>query len=184
MYIQMKQTWKMKHVLVLIKHVLVETCGSWNVVRLCNKKCFNFFWRLFHVFIALYVTAFLQCDFILKDFTLSIPFLRAWYFISMCIRRKYKRIIETFKWLILQRFTEINIFSWSLIMSDSENKELVWSNLPLKCIVLMVFFYIINIPYWLNFLFGPKLQKHSLGGSQKLHDKLILKFSLQQTRTA
>ena len=122
--------------------------------------------------------------FYIKRFYFKHTFLRAWCFISMCIRRKNKGIIENFKWLILQRFTDINILSWNLIMSDSENKELVWSNLPLKCIVLMVFFYIINIPYWLNFLFGPKLQKHSLGGSQKLHDKLILKFSLQQTRTA
>ena len=44
---------------------------SWKVERLCNRKCFNCFWKAFHVFIALYITAY---DFMLKDFTLNMPF--------------------------------------------------------------------------------------------------------------
>ena len=39
--------------------------------------------------------------------------------------------------LLTNKQFSIEILSGSLIMLDSENIELVWSNLPLKCIVLM-----------------------------------------------
>ena len=38
----------------------------------------------------------------------------------------------------------IEILSGSLIILDAENRKLVSSNLPLKCIVLKAFFWIIN----------------------------------------
>ena len=47
---------------------------SWRVERACNRKCFNWFWRLFQVFIALYITVLLPDDIVLKDFSLDIPF--------------------------------------------------------------------------------------------------------------
>ena len=47
---------------------------SWKVERACNRKCFNWFWRLFQVFIALYITVLLPDDIVLKDFSLDIPF--------------------------------------------------------------------------------------------------------------
>ena len=74
--------------------------------------------------------------------------------------------------LLTNKQFSIQILSGSLIMLDSENIELVWSNLTLKCIVLMANKYPVD---W-TFCLVPNY-KHSFNGSQKLHDKLTLKWS-------
>ena len=100
------------------------------------------------MFIALYVTACLPGDFVLKDFTLSIPFSE--HDVSyLCVsEEKTNQLLKIsgnwlFKDLLTNKQFSIEILSGSLIMLDSENRELVWSNLPLKCIVLMAFFWMV-----------------------------------------
>ena len=70
-----------------------------RVERLHNRKCFNCFWRLFSVFIALYITASLPFDFVLKDFTLSIPFSE--HDVSYLCVSEDKPIIDNFRQLIV-----------------------------------------------------------------------------------
>ena len=120
-----------------------------RVERLHNRKCFNCFWRLFSVFIALYITASLPFDFVLKDFTLSIPFSEhdvSYLFVS---EEKSSQLLKMsgnwlFRDLLTKKQFSIEIFSGSLIVLDSQNRKLVWWNLPLKCIVSKSFFWIIN----------------------------------------
>ena len=79
--------------------------------------------------------------FVLKDFTLSIPFSE--HNVSyLCVSgEKIKPIIEHLRQLIKDLLTNkqfsIEVLSESFIMLDSEN-------LPVRCIVLMAFFWIIN----------------------------------------
>ena len=108
---------------------------SWNVERWRNRKWFNYFWRLFHVLIALYITASLPCDFVLKDFTLSIPFSE--HDVShLCVsEEKTNQLLKIsdnwlFKDLLTNKQFSIEILSGSLIMLDSENRKLI-SNLYL-----------------------------------------------------
>ena len=101
------------------------------------------------MFNALYITASLPCDFVLKDFTLSIPFTENDVSYLCVSKEKTNQLLKIsgnwlFKDLLTNKQFSIEILSGSLIMLDSENRELVWSNLPLKCIVLMDFFWIIN----------------------------------------
>ena len=65
-----------------MKYVSVDTFSdnavsknflSWNVERAHNRKCFDFF-EGYSMFVALYITAFLPIDFVLKDFIFGIPF--------------------------------------------------------------------------------------------------------------
>ena len=74
--------------------------------------------------------------------------------------------------LLTNKQFSIEILSGGLIVLDSENIGLAWSNLPLKCIVLMANKYPVD---W-TFCLVPNY-KHSLDGSQKLHDKMTLKCS-------
>ena len=111
--------------------MMLQKCLVWNVERLRNKACFNWFWRLFRVFIALYVTAFLPCDFALKDFTLSMPFSE--HDVSyLCVsEEKTNQLLKiSGNWLLKDLLTNYQfskeILSWSLIMLDSEKRELVW----------------------------------------------------------
>ena len=97
------------------------------------------------MFIALYITASLPYDFVLKDFTLSIPFSE--HDVSyLCVSEdKTNQLLKIsgnwlFKDLLTNKQFSIEILSGSLIMLDSENRELVWSNLPLKYIVFKAFF--------------------------------------------
>ena len=92
--------------------------------------------------IVLYITACLPCDFVLKDFTLSIPFSE--HDVSyLCVsEEKTNQLLKIsgnwlFKDLLTNKQFSIEILFGSLIMLDSENRELVCLNLPLKCIVLM-----------------------------------------------
>ena len=97
------------------------------------------------MFIALYISASLPYDFVLKDFTLNIPFLE--HDVSyLCVSEdKTNQLLKIsgnwlFKDLLTNKQFSIEILSGSLIMLDSENRELVWSNLPSKYIVLKAFF--------------------------------------------
>ena len=95
------------------------------------------------MFIALYIGASLPYDFVLKDFTLNIPFLDVSY---LCVSEdKTNQLLKIsgnwlFKDLLTNKQFSIEILSGSLIMLDSENRELVWSNLPSKYVVLKAFF--------------------------------------------
>ena len=89
------------------------------------------------MFIALYITASLPYDFVLKDFTLSIPFSE--HDVSyLCVSEdKTNQLLKIsgnwlFKDLLTNKQFSIEILSGSLIMLDSENRELVLSNLPDK----------------------------------------------------
>ena len=91
------------------------------------------------MFIALYITASLPYDFVLKDFTLSIPFSE--HDVSyLCVSEdKTNQLLKIsgnwlFKDLLTNKQFSIEILSGSLIMLDSENRQLVWSNLLLKYI--------------------------------------------------
>ena len=56
------------------------------------------------MFIALYITACLPCDFVLKDFTLTIPFSE--HDVSyLYVSEEKKTVIENFRQLIAQKFT-------------------------------------------------------------------------------
>ena len=58
------------------------------------------------MFIALYITACLPCDFVLKDFILTVPFSE--HDVSyLCVsEEKNKPVIENFRQMIFQRFTD------------------------------------------------------------------------------
>ena len=110
--------------------------------------------------ITLYITASLSCDFVLKDFTLSMP--SAEHDVSyLCVsEEKTNQLLKIsgnwlFKDLLTNKQFSIEILSGSLIMLDSENRELVWSNLPLTCIVLMALFWIVNILIVWTFCLAP-----------------------------
>ena len=97
------------------------------------------------MFIALYISASLPYDFVLKDFTLNIPFLE--HDVSyLCVSEdKTNQLLKIsgnwlFKDLLTNKQFSIETLSGSLIMLDSKNRELVWSNLPSKYIVLKAFF--------------------------------------------
>ena len=85
-------------------------------------------------------------DFVLKDFTLSIPFSE--HVSYLCVKEeKTNQLLKIsrnwlFKDLLTNKQFSTEILSGSLIMLDSENRELVWSNLPLKCIVVIGSFYV------------------------------------------
>ena len=52
-----------------------ERKQSIQIFKFANRKCFNCFWRRHDVYWVLYIiTASLPYDFVLKDFTLRIPF--------------------------------------------------------------------------------------------------------------
>ena len=85
----------------------------------------------------------------LKDFTLSITFSE--HDVSyLCVsEEKINQLLKIsgnwlFKDLLTNKPFSIEILD-SIEMLDSENRELAWSNLPLKCIVLMAFFWTVNI---------------------------------------
>ena len=92
--------------------------------------------------ITLYITASLSCDFVLKDFILSMP--SAEHDVSyLCVsEEKTNQLLKILgNWFFSYLLTNKQL---STEILDSENRELVWPNLPLKCIVLMAFFRIIN----------------------------------------
>ena len=101
------------------------------------------------MFIALYIAASLPYDFVLKDFTLSI-FFSEHNVSSLCISEDKTNQLSKISgnWLFNNLLTNkqfsIKILFGSLIMLDSENRELAWSNLPLKCRALKTIFWIIN----------------------------------------
>ena len=81
------------------------------------------------MFIALYITASLPFDFVLKDFTLNIPF--PGHVSYLCIsEEKIKQLLKIsgnslFKDLLANKQFSIVILSGSLIMLDSENRQIV-----------------------------------------------------------
>ena len=81
------------------------------------------------MFIALYITASLPFDFVLKDFTLNIPFPE--HVSYLCIsEEKIKQLLKIsgnslFKDLLANKQFSIVILSGSLIMLDSENRQIV-----------------------------------------------------------
>ena len=83
-------------------------------------------------------------------------------------------------WLVKDLLTNkqfsMEIFSGNLILLDSENRELVWSNLSLKCVVLKAFFSIINT-LLIELFVWPQTIGKIVDGSRKLHDKLILELA-------
>ena len=98
------------------------------------------------MFIALHITACLPGDFVLKDFTLSIPFSEHDVLYLCVSEEKTNQLLKIsgdwlFKDLLTNKQFSVEILTGSLIMLDSENRELVWSNLHLKDIVLMAFFW-------------------------------------------
>ena len=90
-----------------MKYVSVDTFSnnavsknflSWNVERAHNRKCFDFFWRLFHVCCTIY-NCFLANWFCVKRFYFWHTFFRVWYFIFMYIWIKDKPILEIIQFI-------------------------------------------------------------------------------------
>ena len=83
-------------------------------------------------------------------------------------------------WLVKDLLTNkqfsMEIFSGNLILLDSENRELVWSNLSLKCVVLKAFFSMINT-LLIELFVWPQTIGNIVDGSRKLLDKLILELA-------
>ena len=85
------------------------------------------FWRLFHVFIALYITASLPYDFVLKDFTLTIPFSEHDVsYLCVSAEKTNQLLYISGNWMFEDLLTNeqfsIEIMSGSLIMLAPENR--------------------------------------------------------------
>ena len=82
------------------------------------------------MFNALYITASLPCDFVLKDFTLSIPFSEHNVSYPCVSKEKTYQLLKIsgnwlFKDLLANEKFSMEIFSGSSIMLGSKNRELV-----------------------------------------------------------
>ena len=125
-----------------------ERKQSIQIFKFANRKCFNCFWRRHDVYWAIY-NCFFTIWFCVKRFYFKDTFFRASYFISVWSEEKTNQLLRiSGNWmrtdLLTNKQFSIKIFSGNLILLDSENRKLVWSNLSLKCVVLKALFWIIN----------------------------------------